>query len=88
MDQHSQPNVTPEKIKPFLKKATLDQIDVLHRLSHYVIRGRAPEEKPAGREQILELVEEGNNRQRLLIIQAAYHMVRRDRLRDTFQIQK
>lgn len=88
MDQHRQPIATPEKIKPFLKKANADQIDVLHQLSHHVIRGCAPEEKPAGQAQILEILEEGDNRQRMLIIQAAYHMVRRDRKQDTFQIRK
>ena len=88
MDQHSKPIATPEKIKPFLKKANVAQKDVLYQLSHHIIRGCAPEDKPAGQAQILEILEEGDNRQRMLIIQAAYHMVRRDRKQDTFQIRK
>ena len=88
MDKDSQIIVTPEKIKPFLKRADAEQTDVLYRLSHHVIRGCAPAEKTTGQAQVLELLEEGNNRQRMLIIQAAFHMVRRSKMQDTFPILK
>lgn len=77
MVQGIQLTVTPEKIKPFLKKADANQTDVLYRLAHHVIRGCAPVEKDANKAMILELMQEGNNRQRMLIIQAAYHMIRK-----------
>lgn len=76
--------VTPEKIQPLLKKATEDQTDVLYRLSHHVIRGAAPQTD--GWDDFMELLREGTNRQRLLIIQAAFHMVRRNRMQETLQI--
>ena len=88
MDKDSQIIVTPEKIKPFLKRADAEQTDVLYRLSHHVIRGCAPAEKSTGKAQILEIMEEGDNRQRLLIIQAAFHMVRRSKIQNTFPILK
>ena len=77
MDQGIQLTVTPEKIKPFLKKADDDQTDVLYRLAHHVIRGCAPGERAFNKAEILEIMQEGNDRQRMLIIQAAYHMIRK-----------
>ena len=77
MVQGIQLTVTPEKIKPFLKKADDDQTDVLYRLSHHVIRGCAPVDKFVDKSMVMELMQEGNNRQRMLIIQAAYHMIRK-----------
>lgn len=87
MIQMNPPVVTPEKIAPFLKKADADQTDVLYRLSHHVIRGCKPAESTAGKAQILELIQEGNERQRRLILQATFHMVHRSRMQNVFPIQ-
>lgn len=81
MDQHlSSPEVTPEKIYPFLKKANQDQLETLYRLAHHVIRGAAPAEPVVPVADFMVLLGEGSSRQLLLIIQAAFHIVQRERM--------
>lgn len=80
------PEVTPEKIYPLLKKADTDQLKALYLPSYHIIRGGAPDSEEATVEKLMDILKEGTNRQRLLIIQAAFHIVRRERMRDTFQI--
>ena len=80
MNENMTPEVTPEKIYPFLRKAAPDQLETLYRLAHHVIRAKAPETQVVPLADFMELLKEGTNRQLLLIIQAAYHIVQRDRM--------
>lgn len=80
MSENMTPEVTPEKIYPFLKKADHDQLETLYRLAHHVIRGKAPDTQVVPLAEFIDLLKEGTNRQLLLIIQAAYHIVQRDRM--------
>lgn len=80
MPEKTTPIITPEKIYPLLKKADADQLKALYLPSHHIIRGGAPKEEEATVDKLMELLKEGNNRQRLLIIQAAFHIVRRERM--------
>lgn len=80
MSENMTPEVTPEKIYPFLRKADPDQLETLYRLAHHVIRAKAPESGGVPLADFMELLKEGTNRQLLLIIQAAYHIVQRERM--------
>lgn len=77
MEDITIPNVTPEKLQPFLRKADPAKLETLYRLGHHLIRGNVPEEKAVTAERLLKLMQEGTARQRLLIFQAAYHLIRR-----------
>ena len=77
MEKIKIPNVTPEKLQPFLRKADPVQLETLYRLGYHLIRGNAPEEKAVTAESLLKLMQEGTARQRLLIFQAAYHLIRK-----------
>ena len=74
------PEVTPEKIYPYLKQANQDQAETLYRLAFHVIKGKAPQEKTVPLSEFMDLLKEGTNRQLLLIIQAAFHIVHRERM--------
>lgn len=74
------PEITPSKIYPFLKKADTEQIETLYRFSHHVIRGKPPEDHTVPLSEFMVLLQEGSGRQLLLIIQAAFHIVQRDRV--------
>ena len=77
MEDITIPNVTPEKLQPFLRKADPAQLETLYRLGHHLIRGIPPEGKAFKAESLLKLMQEGTARQRMLIFQAAYHLIRR-----------
>lgn len=77
MEEFTIPNVTPEKLQPFLRKADPAQLETLYRLGHHLIRGIPPEENAGTAQSLLTLMQEGTTRQRLLIFQAAYHLIRR-----------
>ena len=77
MEDITIPNITPEKLQPFLRKADPTQLETLYRLGHHLIRGIAPERKEGTAESLLKLMQEGTARQRLLLFQAAYHLIRR-----------
>ena len=77
MEEIKIPDVTPEKLQPFLRKADSAQLETLYRLGHHLIRGNVPEEKKATAESLLKLMQEGTARQNLLIFQAAYHLIRK-----------
>lgn len=77
MEEIKIPNVTPEKLQPFIRKADPAQLETLYRLGHHLIRGNVPEGKKATAESLLKLMQEGTARQRLLIFQAAYHLIRK-----------
>lgn len=80
MNENTTPEVTPEKIYPFLKKADPEQLETLYRLAYHVIRGKAPDTQVVPLADFMGLLKEGTNRQLLLIIQAAFHIVQRDRM--------
>ena len=80
MSNSISPEVTPEKIYPFIKKAAPDQLETLYRLAHHVIRCQAPSVPVVPVSDFMELLKEGTNRQLLLIFQAAYHIVHKERL--------
>lgn len=77
MEEIKIPNVTPEKLHPFLRKADPAQLETLYRLGYHLIRGIPPEENAGTAQSLLKLMQEGTARQRLLIFQAAYHLIRR-----------
>ena len=77
MEDITIPNITPEKLQPFLRKADPAKLETLYRLGYHLIRGIPPEENAVTAESLLTLMQEGTARQRLLIFQAAYHLIRR-----------
>lgn len=79
MSESIAPNVTPEKIRPIIRNADPDQLGTLYRLAHHMIRGCIPSEPVPAVEDFLLLFRDGSQRQRLLLYQAAYHLIRKDR---------
>lgn len=79
MSENMTPEVTPEKIYPILKQADVEQLGTIYRLSHHLIRGSVPADLAVSLSDFIALLGEGTNRQRMLIYQAAYHLIRKDR---------
>ena len=73
------PEVTPEKIHPFVKIASPDQLEALHLVSYHMIRHQAPAERCSDPKLFMELFAEGDSLQRMLIYQIAYHIIKRNR---------
>lgn len=80
MSENMTPDVTPEKIYPFLRQADQDQLETMYRLSHHLIRGVVPEVLSVSLPDFLALLAEGTNRQRLMIHQVAFHLIHKDRM--------
>ena len=74
------PEVTPEKIYPIIRQADNSQMETIYRLSHHLIRGIVPESLSVSLTDFMVLPTEGTNRQRMLIYQVAYHLIRKDRM--------
>ena len=80
MSDPNTPTVTPEKVYPFIKSANQEQLETLYRFSHHMIRGSVPPSEDAKVNNFMLLMEEATDRQLLLIFQAAYHLVRKERM--------
>lgn len=80
MIESAQPTVTPDKIYPLVRNADADQIGTLYRLAHHMIRGSVPQAEAASVRNFMDLMNEGTQRQLLLIFQAAYHLVHKERM--------
>ena len=79
MRESALPNVTPEKLSPIIKTADADRMGTLYRLTHHLICGYVPADCSASAEDFLRLFRDGTDRQRLLIYQVAYHLIRKGR---------
>ena len=79
MSEYTAPNVTPEKLYPIVRMADGEQLETLYRLAHHIIRRCIPAECAASVEDVSRIFREGSDRQRLLIYQVAYHLIRKDR---------